>query len=232
MEIKQFRYGVDNLAYVIHEGTVALTVDPGAVEEILSFVTSAGLQLQAVVNTHTHPDHMIGNEAIVAATGADYIAPAELIRRGYLELEQKRLDIHHTPGHTEDSLVLYFDGVLVTGDTLFTGKAGRCFTGDLEKFLASIQWIMALPENTVIYGGHDYVLEYLETARQVEPENAAIEAFAARYDPAPACSTLADEYQINPTLRFNTPELIAVLEARGLPVGTEYERWQSVMSIV
>ncbi len=232
MQFYQFRYGQDNLAYLICGKKTALAVDPGAVEEILSFLTASGLKLQAVVNTHSHPDHTGGNVAILAATDAEYFTCEELIGRNSLVLEGHRICIYHTPGHTEDSLIFHVDSALITGDTLFTGKVGRCFTGDRQQFLQSIKMIMRFPEETVIYGGHDYVLEYLNTAAKIEPGNTAIEEFRRRYDPRRVCSTLAEEFRMNPTLRFNTDSMIAVLKQRGLAVDTEYDRWCSVLSIV
>ncbi len=60
----------------------------------------------------------------------------------------------------------------------------------------------------------------------------AIEKFLTRYDPGHVYSLLEDEYNINPTLRFNTVQLIEILKGKGLPVETEYDRWRSVMSIM
>lgn len=232
MQFHQFRYGQDNLAYLICGEKTALAVDPGAVSEILSFLAAAGIKLQAVVNTHSHPDHTSGNTAILAATDAEYFTPEELIGRSSLVLEGRHINIYHTPGHTEDSLIYHVDSTLITGDTLFTGKVGRCFTGDRQRFLQSVKFIMDFPPETVIYGGHDYVLEYLDTAARIEPENEAIAEFRRSYDPARVCSTLADEFRINPTLRFNTDSLASVLKQRGLPADTEYDRWCSILSIV
>ena len=232
MEIKQFRYAADNLAYLVYDETQAIAIDPGAVNDILAFLNEAGIQLKYIVNTHTHPDHMTGNGQLIKETGATYLDMDMVIKQKSLSLPDGSISAHHTPGHSQDSVVYCFDNVLVAGDTLFNGKVGRCFTGDLKGFLTSIKFIMTLPDDTIIYSGHDYVLEYMETAKTIEPDNKAVEEFISRYDPAHVYSTLADEYRINPTLRFNTKELIDILKERGLPVATEYDRWQSVMSIV
>jgi hypothetical protein len=72
----------------------------------------------------------------------------------------------------------------------------------------------------------------METARQIEPDNPAIDDFLKTYSPDLVRSTLAEEYQINPTLRFNAGPLIGILKARGLPVETELDRWRSIMSLV
>jgi len=232
MQIKQFRYASDNLAYLIYNGQHGIAVDPGAVNDILAFLKKSDIKLEYVVNTHTHPDHTSGTASIIKKTGAEHIDMAALIKKTFLELSGSRIYVHHTPGHSEDSVIFHFDNILVSGDTLFTGKVGKCFTGDLKRFLASIKLIMTFPDDTVVYGGHDYVMEYMKTAKTIEPDNSAIDKFLAQYNPGHVYSTLGDEYKINPTLRFNTDQLIEVLRDKGLPVETEYDRWRSVMSIV
>ncbi len=65
----------------------------------------------------------------------------------------------HTPGHTPGSICLYTPGHLFTGDTLFVGAAGRTDLpgGSLEALIGSIQEkILPLPEETIIWPGHDY----------------------------------------------------------------------------
>jgi len=232
MEIKQFRYSADNLAYLIYNESQAIAIDPGAVNGIFAFLNQTDLKLKYVANTHTHPDHTSGNGAIIKKTGAEYMDMDMLTKNKSIELSGRRIAVHHTPGHSQDSVIFHFDNILVAGDTLFNGKAGRCFTGDLKRFLESIKLIMSFPDDTIVYSGHDYVLEYMETAITIEPDNKAIKEFLSTYNPDHVYSTLADEYRMNPTLRFNNQDLIEILKERGLPVATEYDRWQSIMSIV
>ena len=234
MPIQQFRYSADNLAYLVYDDKAAIAVDPGAVREMTDFLLAHGLQLQTIVNTHSHPDHTVGNRALLEETGAPLMDMAALTDRSRLELDGEPMVVYHTPGHTNDAVIFYCPeaGALITGDTLFTGKAGRCFTGDLARFLESIRLIMDFPDDTRIYGGHDYVMEYMATAKKLEPDNAAIDDMVRAYHPEQVWSTLAEEKAVNPTLRFNTDSLIAVMRSRGLPTATEYERWCSVMSMV
>jgi hydroxyacylglutathione hydrolase len=63
------------------------------------------------------------------------------------------------------------------------------------------------------------------------PYNRAIDAYASRYDKHHVVSTLEDELAVNPYLRFNDPEIIHLLESKGLPTDTEYQRWEGIMSI-
>ena len=69
------------------------------------------------------------------------------------------LTVLHTPGHSPGSICLYTPGHLFTGDTLFVDNAGRTDLpgGSLEKLVASIQHkILPLPDDTIIWPGHDY----------------------------------------------------------------------------
>ena len=136
-----------------------------------------------------------------------------------------------TPGHTEDSVIFATDECLITGDTLFNGTVGNCFSGDLKAFYRSILLLMSYPGSTRIYAGHDYVAASLAFARQLTPNNRAIDAYADRYDKNHVVSSLDDERAVNPYLRFNDPEIIHLLESEGLPTETEYQRWEGIMSI-
>ena len=121
--------------------------------------------------------------------------------------------------------------MLITGDTLFNGTVGNCFSGDLKRFYDSIKLLMGFPGETIIYAGHDYVQESMAFAKNLEPDNRDIDLFLKKYDPEHVYSTIDEELKINPYLRFNESKIITLLKSKGLPVATEYERWESLMSI-
>jgi len=229
--IKQFRFSADNLGYVIHSRGMAAAIDGGAAESILDFLESEGLRLSWISNTHNHADHTAGNRMLIKRTGAPLLRFEDLQDRRIFRLDDLPVTARRTPGHTLDSVCFHAGDDLVTGDTLFNGTVGNCFTGDLDAFYRSIRLLTAFPPATRIYAGHDYVRDSMEFARRIEPENMFIDAFLKRYDPARVFSTLEDEFRINPYLRFNEPEIIKLLKSRGLPCGTEEERWKSLMSM-
>jgi len=231
LKIKQFRYSADNFAYVIYGDAAAGVVDGGAVEKILAFLADADLKLQFIANTHQHADHTVGTARLQDRTGAPVYDNLTLRNRREIELEGRKISILETPGHTADSICFYFENVLISGDTLFNGTIGNCFSGDLKGFLGSIKRLMALPAETLICAGHDYVKSAMVFARLLEPENLAIDQFLKRYDPARVFSTLQEELKVNPYLRFNDSRMVAVLEKKGLPVDSEYRRWESLMSL-
>ncbi len=231
MQIQQFRFSSDNLGYVLHRGGQAVAVDGGAVEEILAYVTRQNLTLKYLLYTHEHPDHTVGRDRLLKQTGAAHLTFNQLTAHPELAVGDTTLQVLATPGHTSDSLCFYTGNSLISGDTLFNGTVGNCFSGDLKGFYTSIKRLMALPEDTLIYAGHDYVDYSMKFARLIEPGNSDIERFLEKYNPDHVVSTLSDERKVNPYLRFNAPEMIGVLQARGLPVGAEYERWESVMKL-
>ena len=231
MEIKQFFYGGDNLGYLLYTGTRAMAVDGGAVDDILAFVEKNGLILEKVTNTHGHGDHTTGTRRLVKAAGTVHLDHRRFEDGQTIDLDGEAVTVRLTPGHTMDSVTFAAEGLLVTGDTLFNGTVGNCFSGDLKAFHRSIRLLMGYPASTRIYAGHDYVAASLAFARHLTPENRAIDAYAARYDRNHVVSTLADEMAVNPYLRFNDPGIVRLLEAKGLPTGTEYQRWEGIMSL-
>ncbi|MBU2053787.1 MAG: MBL fold metallo-hydrolase [Proteobacteria bacterium] len=231
LKVKQFHYSADNLGYLVYGKESGMAVDGGAAAEILAFLAERRLSLLYVANTHGHWDHTSGNAALLNAARARLLTGADLTDGGGIALEGEIIRVIHTPGHTEDSRSFHTGEVLIAGDTLFNGTIGNCFSGDLKGFYRSIRKLMALPAETIVYAGHDYVMDSLAFARRLEPENAEIDAYFARYDPNHVFSTLADERKINPYLRFNEPGIAALLERMGLPRETEWERWRSLMSI-
>ncbi|MBN2397685.1 MAG: MBL fold metallo-hydrolase [Deltaproteobacteria bacterium] len=231
MLVRQFRYAADNFGYILYTEQSALAIDGGAVQEMCAFIESEGLKLKTVTNTHGHTDHTCGNWKLIDRTGAAFIDNRILRPGQVLELDGEKIEVYHTPGHSEDSVCFRADNAIISGDTLFNGTIGNCFTGDLEEFYRSIKTLLALPDSTIIYAGHDYVRDSLDFARNLEPENEAIGSFLERYNPEHVFSTMKEERAMNPYLRFNAPAIIALLERNGLPVATEFERWNSLMRI-
>ncbi len=231
LNIKQFRYAVDNLAYLVYGKSCAMAIDGGAAEQILSFLAENELKLVYIANTHNHSDHTAGNDKLRDRTGAVLLSPRERTDGETIDLDGMVVRVMLTPGHTNDSLCFYTGNALITGDTLFNGTIGNCFSGDLKGFYLSIRKLVCLPADTIIFAGHDYVKASMVYALHLEPGNEDIRKYAARHDEAYVFSTLEEELRINPYLRFNDPGIIAALRQRNLPVLTEWDRWQSLMSI-
>ena len=87
----------------------------------------------------------------------------------------------HTPGHTEDSVTFKADDFLVTGDTLFNGTIGNCFSGDLNAFFTSLKRLISLPGHMKIYAGHDYVMDSMKMAAIIEKNNPYFAEYIKKY---------------------------------------------------
>ncbi len=231
LKIKQFRYSADNLSYLIYGENDSIAIDGGAVDDILKFVSEHGLSLKYVTNTHSHHDHLIGTKELVRKSGAEFIENATKKKQKIIKLDRNEIEVIHTPGHTPDSIVFSFGNILITGDTIFNGTIGNCFPGDLKGFYNSIKYLTNYPGDTIIYAGHDYVEDAMRKSGILEPENSNISPYLEKYDPEHVFSTLNDEFKVNRYLRFNKTPMIEILKDRGLPIGSEYDRWESIMSI-
>lgn len=149
----------------------AVVVDP-LLEDVgrtLEATAREGLRIAWVLDTHTHADHLTGGEALARAAGAPYGLHAstqsphvsERLRDGQsLAAGDLRIDVLHTPGHTEDSVTLRCGRALLTGDFLFLGQdgAGRLDLpgGDPGMHWDSLRKLASLGDDAEVLPGHDY----------------------------------------------------------------------------
>ncbi len=232
MEIEQFRYANDNLGYLVYGKSQGVAVDGGNPDAMVAFAAEKGIKITRVTNTHTHPDHTLGNAVLLEKTGASFLDCRQFTHGQKIEVEPDVvLEVLKTPGHTRDSICFKGEGFLVTGDTLFNATIGNCFSGDLDAYYRSLKMLMEMPEETRIFAGHDYVAESLAAAWSIEKDNPDIEIYEKKIRPDLVVSTLADELKVNPYLRFNCPAIVQRLEERNMPRDTEKERFSSLMEI-
>lgn len=231
MFIKQFKYSTDNLGYLVFSKTQGIVIDGGNPGDIFDFAKDQGIAITHVTNTHFHQDHTGGNAVLLEKTDARFIDCRKIGEDRVIPLDGESLEIIPTPGHTADSVCFKANDFLVTGDTLFNGTVGNCFSGDLNLFFRSLKRLMAFPGETKIYAGHDYVLQSMKEALSIEEDNSDIEAYLQNYDPRLVVSTLADELRVNPYIRFNAPGMMDRLQKRKMPFKTEEQRFISIMEI-
>ena len=212
----------DNYLWLVHDrdsGETAV-VDPGDAAPVLAAAEARGWRIGQVWNTHWHPDHTGGNQAVVAAGQAILSAPAaEAAKIAKIDVALKEGDIvrlgNHVgevwevPGHTLGHVAFIFReaGVAFVGDTLFAMGCGRLFEGTPEQMFASLRRLGTLPGETVIYCAHEYTLSNARFAAAAEPDNreiadrlATVEALRAR-GAATVPTTIALEVATNPFLR-------------------------------
>lgn len=231
MNIRQFKYSSDNLGYLVYSTTEGIAIDAGGVKEILAFAKKNNIHIKYITNTHSHHDHTSGNQVMLEKTDARFIDCRQIKSDKTLHLDHEIIEVFHTPGHTDDSITFKTDEFIITGDTLFNGTIGNCFSGDLRGFFQSLKRLIALPKTTKVYGGHDYVIESMKIAKTIEKDNPYIPEYVQRYNPKLIVSTLDDELKANPYIRFNAPGMISNLQKKNMPVNTEFARFESIMEI-
>lgn len=148
----------------------AALVDPirEKVDRYLAFLAYHGLKLEAVIDTHTHADHRTASFELKELTGAKVVmdrrAPAPRVdihveNGDRIPVGEVRIQVLHTPGHTPDSMSLYTEGRVCTGDNLLIRGTGRCdfAGGDAgEQFDSITGKLFALPDDTLVFPAHDY----------------------------------------------------------------------------
>ncbi len=226
----------DNYIWMLHDGREAVVVDPGDAQPVLAALQREDVRLQAILVTHDHNDHTGGIDALRTATHAQVFGPAPV--PGFVAPPQRQVCTGHggvlnvlrllglafevleVPGHTANHIAWYCartesTPLLFCGDTLFSGGCGRLLGGSAEQMLASLQMLAALPGATRVCCTHEYTLDNLKFARELEPDNTELLQYytqvqALRHQGLPTLpSSIELERQINPFLRSHLPPLIA-----------------------
>ena len=240
----------DNYIFLAAANGYAVLFDPGAAAPALDALRKNRLSLAAVVITHRHADHIGGvaeilrvyPDSILYAPAGCGLATAQIVADGEkLSLLDGALNLRvmATPGHTAEHVTYVGDGDVFCGDTVFACGCGRVLDGTMAQMYASVQKIAALPDNPMIYCGHEYTANNIRFALAVEPDNEALqrrhmETAKKRADDLPTVPfSLADERACNPFFRLRES---AVKEAaknwagRKLPndeaVFTALRRWK------
>jgi len=223
-----------NYLIVCAETGEALAVDPLDSDKCLKAAKDEGWDITQILNTHEHFDHIGGNEAVVAATGAKVLAHAKATNsipgmfRGLIAgdiikvgktVELEALD---TPGHTMCHVCLRAhtdQPALFSGDTLFNAGAGNCHNGGNAKSLYNTftTQLNTLPANTLIYPGHDYIENNLRFTMDREPDNLRAQALLDQVTGqdlhAPLVTTLAMEREVNTFFRLDQATVKSQLRA-------------------
>lgn len=220
----------DNYLWLIVRHGRAIAVDPGEASGIEQSLVQHHAQLEAILVTHHHSDHVGGLGALTRHHHVPVHGPARENIVGvtvphqagdHFEQLGLRFEVMAVPGHTLGHLAYYAPepGWLFCGDTLFAAGCGRLFEGTPAQMLESLTRLAALPGDTQVYCAHEYTLSNLRFARHIEPHNPALMARqrreqAKRAQGLPTVpTTIAEERATNPFLRCNEPELQQALSA-------------------
>ncbi|MDA1194277.1 MAG: MBL fold metallo-hydrolase, partial [Planctomycetota bacterium] len=215
-------------AYVIQDPVsreaLALDVHLDQAHQVATLLEGGGYRLRWMVDSHTHADHPSASAVLAAHLGATRVAHARGRHAGVthrpddqepLALGDAAVVVRHAPGHTPDHMVLVANGALFSGDSLFIGGVARAdfLGGDPGALYDSIHDVMlALPEATVLYPGHDYAGRVRSTLRDERASNPWLKlADRDRFVSALSANPPPEPANMAALLRFN-------LEGQAFPV--------------
>ncbi|SFG43452.1 hydroxyacylglutathione hydrolase [Palleronia marisminoris] len=234
MEIVTVPCRTDNYAFLLHEGGRTALVDAPEAAPVLDALSERGWSLDEVWITHHHPDHVEGLPDLrkahpgLSVTGGREDAhrlprlDREVGDGDAFQFEGHEVRVIDVSGHTIGHIAFHVPDAdaAFTADSLMALGCGRVFEGTPEMMWQSLSKLAALPDQTVIYSGHEYTLNNGRFALTVEPGNDALKKRVAAVEAARAegrftvPSTLAEEKATNPFLRASLQE---VKEAISMP---------------
>jgi len=226
-EVVQVPVWTDNYAYLLiaQDGSSGLVDSPEA-GPILEILDQRSLRLTHIFNTHHHPDHIGANSELarrfpgLEIWGGLYDSEHGRIpgqTRALLHDETfhwggSRCRVLEVPGHTLGHIAYAWDhGAVFVGDTLFVGGCGRLFEGTPEMMERTLYGILGeLPDDSLLYCGHEYTEANLRFARSVDGDNPELLEFSleverAREEGHPTVpSRLHTEWAVNPFMRCDS----------------------------
>ena len=231
-----------NFNYLLQGGGGDIfAIDPYNAMQLSPLIESWGGNLGIIINTHEHADHTMGNTGLVEAFGAKVYAHTNargkiarvdrFLKKGdRIALDRDHtLHIMDTPGHTHAHLCLLLmvgerPHAVFTGDTLFNAGVGNCHNGGDPVVLYKTikEQFMTLPDNVLVYPGHEYLGNNLGFTLRYWPSNKKAQQMQDDYrsvDPDKVffVTNMGEEKEINTFLRLNEGVMIDNLE--GNPVG-------------
>jgi hydroxyacylglutathione hydrolase len=184
--LQQFNVGpYQNFTYLVaeSEGGEGVVIDPSfGIEPVLTAIDESSVKVRFILNTHSHRDHVAGNEEVRARTGAKVVAhkvaplgqDVSVVDGDTFDSGRLKFSVVHTPGHTKDSVLYIFEGNVATGDTLFIGECGRTDLpgGDpSEMYDSLLTRVVRLDDALVVLPGHDYGPTPTSTIGREKKEN-------------------------------------------------------------
>lgn len=241
LEIEVFQCRSDNFGVLLHdiESGAAVSIDAPEEAPILEALNRRGWTLSHIFTTHHHQDHVDANLALkerfhceirgphdeaIAIPGLDKSAADG----DEFEWAGRRVQVISTPGHTAGHICYYLpdDGLLFAADTLFAMGCGRLFERPAADMWHSFQKLMALPDETKVYFGHEYTVANARFAITVDPENGVLKNRVADVESLrkdgrfTIPTTIGLEKQTNPYMRVADASIRAHL---GLETATDAE---------
>lgn len=229
----------DNYGYLVHDVATGKTaaIDAPDAKAIKQALERRGWTLSDVFITHHHTDHteaipVLKRDYGVTVTGPEaeaskilgldvLVSPADTVQLG-----DSAFLVMETPGHTLGHIVYYETAGrhLFSADALFSLGVGRMFEGQPGPMWDGLEQLKALPDDTLVYCGHEYTEANAAFALSVDPKNSALQIRAAEVKRMREAGrftipvSLGMEKATNPFLRADQPALAKVV---GLPAGAD-----------
>jgi hydroxyacylglutathione hydrolase len=222
LEVIQFTCREDNFGVLLHDAKTGLTaaIDAPALKPILAVLDERGWTLSHVFTTHHHMDHVEANLDLKAKFGVEITGPEaeadkipgidKTVAGGdRFEFAGHRIDVIGCPGHTLGgvSYSIPSQKLLFAADTLFSLGCGRLLEGTPHQMWSSLSRLMALPDDTIIYCGHEYTASNAKFALTIDPDNQALAERALEVEQLRTAgkptlpTTMGREKKTNPFLR-------------------------------
>ncbi|MCH9852357.1 MAG: hydroxyacylglutathione hydrolase [Alphaproteobacteria bacterium] len=226
----------DNYIYILENAMKkTIVIDPGDTDVICNFLESQKMQVNHILVTHHHADHIGGIGTLFAEHHCKVIAPFHESRKipditrlakdgDNFTLENFKIHAIETPGHTKGHICYYIPQIkiLFAGDTLFGFGCGRLLEGTPAQAFHSLLKLRELPDDTNVYCGHEYTMQNIDFTRDFSKEIGftlpdIFETRVARMqelrdDGNPTMPlNLGEEKQTNLFLMADNPELIKLL---------------------
>ncbi|WP_346798291.1 hydroxyacylglutathione hydrolase [Halomonas sp. Bachu 37] len=225
----------DNYIWLLRQDSSqdVCVVDPGEAAPVLALLEREELVLNTIMITHHHADHTGGLKELIKRYQPRVIGPDNPAINGIDEVvgdgDEVRVmgrlfEVIATPGHTLDHVSYFTAGIpplLLCGDTLFAAGCGRIFEGTPEQMYRSLSRLARLPEDTLVFAGHEYTQANLKFATAADGDNAEVanaleECRKARALDRPTLpSTIGRELKINPFLRTGDDRMRAAAAMQG-----------------
>ena len=205
------------------KGREALIIDPVEenVDEYVNYLKELDLKLVKVIDTHIHADHVTGASKLKNNTNCSTVmgenSPAETVDirlkdEETIEIDQLKIKALYTPGHTSDSYSFLMNNYLFSGDTLLINGTGRTdFQNGSSKdaYNSLFNKLLKLPEETILYPGHDYNGKKFSTIGNEKKFNPRLQVDSV------------DQYiEIMSNLKLSKPKTIDTNVSRNLMLGS------------
>jgi len=226
----------DNYIWLIHNGCLAVIVDPGDAAPVINTLKVLGLELTTILITHHHHDHIGGVNTLITQYPDVKVFAPRLEHYNFKHTPAGEPDVINVcdwlphahvidlPGHTLGHVAYYIDHssqkLLFCGDTLFGAGCGRLFEGTPLQMMTSLEKLAALPTDTQVFCTHEYTLQNINFALSLEPGNAALiqrqqNTSALRNLQQPSLpSSIALELTTNPFLRCDSKEIQSSIQLK------------------